>query len=89
MNVVNNFGSVQSNIGQLLSPSTEKFWVNAQKDPQGSSSLYRYEGESPYTYHLPPGTENHQGDCLTYSSDANGELISMVREEKYYFQPPS
>ena len=78
MNVVNNFGTVQSNIGQLLNASTEKLWVNAQKVAGGSTSLYRYEGVAPYTYHLPPGTENHQGDCLTYSSDANGGLISMV-----------
>ena len=75
--VANNFGSVQSKIGQLLSGSTEKFWVNAQK-VQGSTSLYKYEGESPFTYHLPPTAENRQGDCLTYSSDVDGELISMV-----------
>ena len=79
MNVVNNFGTVQSNIGQLLNASTEKFWVDAQKVGQASKSLYRYEGESPHTYHLPQGTENQQGDCLTYSSDGNGELISMVK----------
>ena len=77
MNVVNNFGSVQSSIGQSLD-STEQFWVNAEKD-DGSQSLYRYEGESPYIYHLPPGTENQQGNCLTYTS-LNGELTTRVRK---------
>ena len=75
MSVVTDFGTVQSSIGQLLMGSREKFWVNAEKVGQASASLYRYEGESPYTYHL---TENHLGDCLTYSADTNGELISMV-----------
>ena len=79
--MVNNFGTVQSNIGQMLKGSTGKFWVNAQKEAQGSTSLYKYEGESPHTYHL-PGTGNHQGDCLTYSADVNGELITMVSKVK-------
>ena len=81
MDVVNNFGTVQSKIGEMLNESTEKFWVNAQKEAQGSRSLYKYEGESPHTYHL-PGTGNDQGDCLTYSSDVNGELITMVSKVK-------
>ena len=81
MAVVDNSGTVQSNIGQLLRESTEKFWVNAQKEAQGSSSLYKYEGESPHTYHL-PGTGNQQGDCLTYSANVNGELITMVSNAK-------
>ena len=81
--VANNFGTVQSTLGQLLSTSTEKFWVNAQKVPQGSPSLYKYEGESPHTYHFPPGTENRLGDCLTFSSDVDaGELITMVSRAK-------
>ena len=85
MDVVDNSGTVQSKIGELLNASTEKFWVNAQKEAQGSTSLYKYEGESPHTYHL-PGTGNHQGDCLTYSSDVNGELITMVSKVKAIFQ---
>ena len=77
-NVVNDFGTVQGAIGQLLG-STEKFWVDAQKDSQASQSLYKYGGYAPIkTFHLPSGTENHQGDCLTYSS-ANDELVTMVR----------
>ena len=83
MNVVNNFGSVQSSIGQILAESPEQFWVNAKKDGD-SSSLYKYEGESPYTYHLPPGPENQQGDCLTYSS-VNGELITRVRQAYLFY----
>ena len=75
ISVVTNFGTVQSKIGELLSASTEKLWVNAQRVGQTSASLYRYEGESPFTYH---STTNHEGDCLTYSSDSNGELISIV-----------
>ena len=83
MNVVNNFGSVQSSIGQVLAQSSEQFWVAARKDGD-SGSLYKYEGEAPYTFHLPPGTENQQGDCLTYSS-VNGELITKVRQAYYLF----
>ena len=77
IDVATDFGTVQSNIGQLLDASTEQLWVNAQRDSQGSNSVYKYEGESSPTYHV-PRSENHQGDCLTYSSDANGELITMV-----------
>ena len=80
-NVVTNFGTVQSKIGELLSASTEKLWVNAQKVEQTSGSLYRYEGESPFTYH---STIDHQGDCLTYSSDSNGELISIVSNPSFH-----
>ena len=78
MNVVNNFGSVQSSLGQLLDGSTEQFWVDAEKDDD-SQFLYRYQGEEPHIFHLPPGTENQQGDCLTYSS-VDGGLITRVRE---------
>ena len=75
MDVVTDFGTVQSNVGQLLNASTEQLWVNAEKDPQGSKSLYKYEGETPHIYHQ---TGKHQGDCLTYSSNVNGELITIV-----------
>ena len=80
MNVVNNFGSVQSSVGQSLDGSTEEFWVSAEKD-EGSQSMYKYEGEAPHIYHLPPGTENQQGNCLTYTS-VNGELIARVKGKK-------
>ena len=80
MGLVTDFGTVQSNIGQLLNASTERLWVNAQKDPQGSNSFYKYEGEAPHTYHV-PGPNFQQGDCLTYSSNANGELITMVSKK--------
>ena len=79
MDVATDFGTVQSKIGQLLEASTEQLWVAAQRDSQGSKSLYKYEGESPHTYH---DTGNHQGDCLTYSSDVNGELITIVSKKK-------
>ena len=75
MAVVNNFGTVQSTIGQLLNSSTEQFWVNAEKVTEGSGSLYRYDGEAPFTYHLP---DTDQGDCLTYSGDQMGLLRTMV-----------
>ena len=82
INVVSNVGTVQSKIGELLNASTEKFWVDAQKAAENVSqgSLYSYEGESPYTFHLPP-TGNRQGNCLTYSSDDNGVLITMVSQK--------
>ena len=67
MNVVNNFGSVQSSLAQVLDGSTEQFWVNAEKD-ESSQSLYRYEGEAPHTYHLPPGSENQQAELSTSMS---------------------
>ena len=76
MGLVTDFGTVQSNIGQLLNASTELLWVNAQKDSQASNS-YKYEGEAPHTFHV-PGPNNQEGDCLTYSSDVNGQLITMV-----------
>ena len=76
MNVVNNFGSVQSSVGQSLSGSAEEFWVAAAKD--GGSEMYRYEGEPPYIFHYPPGPTNRQGDCLTFSSD-DGALVTRVR----------
>ena len=79
MGLVTDFGTVQSNIGQLLNASTELLWVNAQKDSQASNS-YKYEGEAPHTYHV-PGPNFQQGDCLTYSSDANGDLVTMVSKK--------
>ena len=80
IDVATDFGTVQSKIGELLGASSEKFWVNAQKVGQAKSQ-YKYEGEAPHAYHL-PRSENHQGDCLTYSSNLNGELISMVSKEE-------
>ena len=75
--MVNNFGTTQSSIGQLLQIHPgEQFWVNAKKE---AGSQYRYEGEEPHIYHLPPGAENQQGDCLTYGS-LNGGLITKVRQ---------
>ena len=41
-NVVNNFGSVQSSVGQTLASSAEEFWVAGRKD--AGSEMYRYEG---------------------------------------------
>ena len=65
--VTNNYGTVQNAIGQLLEGSSEKFWVNSQRESGASPSLYKYDGESPFTYHVT--SDNSQGSCLTYSSD--------------------
>ena len=65
--VTNNYGTVQNAMGQLLEGSSEKFWVNSQRESGASQSLYKYDGESPFTYHVT--SDNSQGSCLTYSSD--------------------
>jgi len=65
--VTNNYGTVQNAMGQLLEGSSEKFWVNSQRESGDSQSLYKYDGESPFTYHVT--SDNSQGSCLTYSSD--------------------
>ena len=76
IDLAGDYGTVQNAIGQILGGSAEQFWVDARRDGVSSPSLYKYSGDSEMpTYHV---TMDHDGDCLTYSSDY-GNLRSAVR----------
>ena len=75
IDVVSDHGTVQNVFGQLLAESSEQFWVNARSI--SSPALYKYQGDSERpTFHM---TLDHNGDCLTYSSDS-GNLNTAVRK---------
>ena len=80
LDLINDYdGTTQDTIANLTR-STKKFWVNAIKDssnlltePFQNYSLYKYEGDSPYIYHMT--SDNQEGDCLTYAAEYYNTLI--------------
>ena len=80
IDLATDYGTVQNAIGKLLAGTSEQFWVDAQRDGISSPSFYKYAGDSERpTYHT---TTDHNGDCLTYSSDT-GSLNTAVRRRRF------